>query len=409
MDISSPDGSFKLNRTLVMSPKEEISVLMVTGVYLPESTGAVLQCNQLVSNLGKSIRFSVLTGTNNKASEGRDDVEGIPVTRVFMSKESILSYAISALRFFFKLLGMLMKTDVIHIHGFSKRNTIVIAVSRIFNKKVILKMTSYGQDDPSSVKKRFPFIFWQIFKCCHAYIGLSPAFAVSYQRANLPEEKYNFIPNGVDLDRYFPASKIEKIGLRQKYGFSEDDVILLFVGHFSPEKRPMLLYRAWVRLWEQNICAKLILIGLTKNHFEVDNEIVETIKQDAVKRGILPFISFVERTTHVDDYMRITDVFVLPSMREGLPNALLEAMACAIPCIVTNLPGVTDWLVDDGRTGVLFQSEEPSDLAEKIIPFVTKQTASQKMGRAARYFMEDNFSCASTSLKVLDLYKKTVR
>lgn len=391
-----------------MTSKEEISVLMITGVYLPESNGAVLQCNQLISNLGKSIRFSVLTGTNDKASEGNDCVEGISVTRVLIPKGPTLRYIIGALRFFIKLLGMLTKTDLVHIHGFSRRNAIVMAISRIFNKKVILKMTSFGQDDPLSIKESFPTIFWQLFKCCHAYIGLSPAFAMSYQKADLPGKKYNFIPNGVDLDRYIPASKNEKMALREKYGFAEDDKIIIFVGHFSPEKRPMLVYRAWVRLCEQNICAKLIFVGHTKNHFEVDDEISETIKQDALGRGILPLIRFVEKTSHVDEYIKIADVFVLPSIREGLPNVLLEAMACALPCVVSDLPGVTDWLIDDGVTGVLFRSDNPDVLAGKITPYFAEHVIQRKMGVAARHFMESNFSCASTSQRVLDLYRKTM-
>ena len=106
--------------------------------------------------------------------------------------------------------------------------------------------------------------------------------------------------------------------------------------------------------------------------------------------------------------MKIADVFVMPSIREGLPNALLEAMSCAIPCVVTNLSGVTDWLIDDGKTGVLFRSDEPSDLYEKIIPYVTKQTVSKQMGEAARYSIEENFSSVSTSSQVFDLYRRII-
>lgn len=388
--------------------KEKLNVLMITGVYLPESNGAVLQCSQLISNIGHSIHFSVLTGTNNEVFGGSDYVEEVSVTRVLIQKGQKLGYIAGAVRFFIQLTKLLKNTDLVHIHGFSRRNAIVIAISRILNKKVILKMTSFGHDDPLSIKESSPTFFWQLFKCCHAYIGLSPAFAISYQKAGLLEERYNFIPNGVDLDRYFPVSKNEKMALRQKYGFTEDDKIIIFVGHFSREKRPMLLYKAWVRLCEQEIGAKIIFIGHTENHFEVDDEIIKTIKQDALQRGILPLIRFVEKTSHVDEYMKIADLFVLPSIREGLPNVLLEAMACALPCVVSDLLGVTDWLIDDGATGVLFRSDDPDVLAGKITPYFAEHGIQQKMGVAARHFMESNFSCASTSQRVLDLYRKTM-
>jgi glycosyltransferase involved in cell wall biosynthesis len=231
---------------------------------------------------------------------------------------------------------------------------------------------------------------------------------VSYRKAGLSEDRYSFIPNGVDLYRYFPVSLNEKNSLRDKYGFAAHDKVIVFVGHFSPEKRPMLLYRAWVKLCDRNICVRLIFIGHTRNHFEVDEGLIESIRQDALHRGILPLIYFVEETLHIDEYMKVADVLVLPSIREGLPNVLLEAMACGLPCIVSDLPGVTDWLIDDGVTGVLFRSDDPDVLAGKISPYLAEHGIQQRMGVAARHFMESNFSSESTSQKVLDLYRITM-
>ena len=390
-----------------MAPEKKLNVLMITGVYLPEINGAVLQCSQLINNLGKAVNFSVLTGTNDESTYGCVDVDGVSVTRVFMPKRRKFKYIIGVAWFYIQLIRKLRKADLVHVHGFSKRNTIVIAISRILQKKVLLKMTSYGYDDPMTIKSG-SYIFWKLFKCCHAYIGISPAFLVSYRKAGLSEDRFSFIPNGVDLARYFPVSLNEKISLRDKYGFAAHDKVIVFIGHFSPEKRPMLIYRAWVKLCDQNIGARLIFIGHTRHHFEVDESIIESIRQDAFQRGILPLINFVEETPHVDEYMKVADVFVLPSIREGLPNVLLEAMACALPCVVSDLPGVTDWLIDDGVTGVLFRSDDPDVLAGKISPYFAEHGNQQKMGLAARHFMESNFSGASTSQKVFDLYRLTM-
>jgi len=386
----------------------ELSVLMVTGVYVPELNGAVRQCSQLINNLRESVNFSVLTGTSDESISGCDYIDGISVTRVFMPKKRKFKYVIGAVQFYLCLLRMLRDTDLVHIHGFSKRNAVVILISKILGKRIVIKMTSYGHDDPLSIKKD-SFVFWVLFKFCHAFIGISPAFLVSYQEAGLLEDKYSFIPNGVDLNIYSPISINERKALKVKYGFAEHDKVIIFVGHFSPEKRPMLLYRAWVKLCDQNISSKLIFIGHTRSHFEVDEGIVESIRQDALQRGTLQRINFVDRTTHVDVYMKIADVFVLPSIREGLPNVLLEAMACALPCIVSDIQGVTDWLLDDGKTGILFRSDDADVLARKIAPFAVENIVHQKMGLAARQFIEDNFSSASTSQRVLELYRKTMK
>ena len=388
-----------------MPLENKLNVLMITGVYLPEINGAVRQCSQLIEKLEECVNYSVLTSTNDESLEGCDYIDGVKVIRVFMSKERKLKYIIGSVRFFLCLIRMLSKTDLVHIHGFSKRNAVVILSSVLLRKKIVIKMTSYGQDDPMSIK-RYSFFLWSIFKCCHAYIGISPAFFASYQESGLSENKYNSIPNGVDLGRYSPISTVERKALRFEYGFAEHDNLIVFVGHFSPEKRPALLYKAWVRLCEQNICAKLIFIGHTKDNFEVDEGIVESIKQDSFLQGVLSYIYFIEETSNVDDYMKIADVFVLPSIREGLPNVLLEAMSCALPSIVSDLPGVTDWLIEDGVTGVLFASDDPDVLANKIAPFFLANDNKQKMGLAARHSMERNFSFATTSQAVLDLYRK---
>ncbi len=390
-----------------MCPEKKINVLMITGVYLPEINGAVLQCSQLINNLTEAVNYSVLTSTNDESMCGYFYIGGVSVTRVFMPKKLKYKYIIGAIWFYIQLIIKLRTIDLVHVHGFSRRNAIVIAICRILSRKVLLKMTSHGFDDPMSIKRGSP-VTWKIFRCCHAYIGISPAFLESFKKAKLLERNYSFIPNSVDSQRFCPVTQNQKNALRYRYGFLVHDKVIVFVGHFSHEKQPMLIYRAWVALWEQNIFSTLIFIGHTKNHFEVDEGIIESMSQDALQRGILPFIHFVEETSHVDEYMKIADVFVLPSKREGLPNALLEAMACALPCIVSYLPGVTDWLIDDGVTGTLVRSNDPEVWARKIATYLAAHGDQPKIGLAAQHFIESNFLCASTSQRVLDLYWKMI-
>jgi glycosyltransferase involved in cell wall biosynthesis len=387
-----------------MQSKKKLRVLMVTGVFYPELNGAVLQCMQLIENLSSSIEFSVLTGANNKMDNKNCVPKDLHLTSVFMPKLKKIEYIKGAIHFFICLIGLIKKADLVHIHGFSKRNAIAIGICRIFNKKVILKMTSYGYDDPVSIKKR-SFIFWELFKFCYAYIGISPAFLESYQETGLPEAKYNFIPNCVDLNKFTPSKIDEKKRLKSKYGFADSDLIVLFVGHFSIEKRPFLAYKIWLELQHINPNVKLIFVGVTKNLFEVDDSIVEAIKMDAAKQDVLSSIFFVENTFHVHEYMKMADIFLLPSIREGLPNVLLEAMACGLKCFVTNLPGVTDWIVKNDRSGFLINSDNPVDWAEKIKPYIL-DLASLEIGFEARRIVEDKFSSAMTALSVSNLYKK---
>ena len=381
---------------------------MITGVYYPEINGAVLQCKQLMSNMCDSIHFTVLTGTDINKYDSHDCVEGVSVTRVFMPKKHKINYIIGGMRFFIKFIKILKKIDLVHMHGYSKRNAIVILISRIFGKKLVIKMSSYGLDDPMSIKESSQ-LFWRIFKLCHAYIGLSSGFSKSYEETNLPKYKYYLIPNSVNVGIFCPASEVERKKLRDKYEFSQNDKVIIYVGHFSIEKQPMLLYKAFVSLCERQPYLKIIFIGQTKNNYEIDNNIIELIRKDALRRGIIHRIYFVEKTQYVNEYMKISDVFVMPSSREGMPNVVLEAMASALPCVVRLLPGVTDWLIDDERTGVLFNSDNPSILAEKIFPYISELIINKRIGITARQFVENNFSCDKAVREVFDLYKKTLQ
>ena len=121
---------------------------------------------------------------------------------------------------------------------------------------------------------------------------------------------------------------------------------------------------------------------------------------------MLQLIHFIEESSLVHEYMQIADIFVLPSVREGMPNVLLEAMACELPCVVRFLPGVTDFLIGDNITGSFFYRDDSSELSEKISYLFTERESGKKMGSAAREFIENNFSIDLTSKKLFEVYKE---
>jgi len=137
-----------------MCDDKKINVLMITGVYLPEINGAVRQCSILINNLRELVNYAILTGTNDESSEGVDCVEGVLVNRIFFPKRRKLKYFINIVKFFICLIRELKIVDLVHIHGFSKRNSIVILISWFLGKKIVIKMTSFGHDDPLSIKKK---------------------------------------------------------------------------------------------------------------------------------------------------------------------------------------------------------------------------------------------------------------
>ena len=142
---------------------------------------------------------------------------------------------------------------------------------------------------------------------------------------------------------------------------------MLFVGFFSREKQPHVLFDAWLGLQARGLVSTLLLAGATRSpYFEVDDRLADDMRARAESAGVGDRLIFTGATSRIDDYYRIADVFVLPSSREGLPVALLEAMAAGLPAVASRLPGATDAVIDDGRTGVLVTPGDVDGFAAAI-------------------------------------------
>ncbi len=379
-------------------------VLMVTGVYYPEISGAVLQCRLLINLLKNDIDFRILSGSSLGFTYTEKKVDNVSITRIAINPKSRFLQFASAVHIIHYFLVNSRYFDVVHLHGFSKKSILIVALCLIFRKKIVIKLTSYGEDDPVSIKNR-SVLAWFFFKKANSFISVSPAFQKSYETAGLSPDKYYFIPNGVDVDRFRPPVSGEKESLRSELRFGVDEVILIFIGHFSQEKQPHILYDAWLELFKKGVKSRIIFIGSTSaSNYEVDVDLVENIKKDTTKSAYSPFVTFIERTHQIEKYLRLSDIFVLPTLREGLPNVLLEAMATGLPSIITNLPGVTDWIVEDGKTGVLLSPPSKDKLVQELEYLISDRARRQEIGRAAKKFIENNFSANTMASKVLQLY-----
>ena len=382
-----------------------MKVLMVTGVYTPEINGAVLQCDTLIKALADRIGFEVLTGTQDKNLVGREAINGIQVTRVYQRRLSLLSKLVSTSVFISTFVRRCCRVDIVHIHGFSLRNALIIFLARCMLRPVILKMSSYGQDDPLSVRNKSRFL-WIFYEMASAYIAIGPAFLRACEVGGLKSENYYFIPNGVNTEKFAPLSVTEKEQLRSFHGLGDAGMIVLFVGHFSTEKRPDTLYHAWASLIESGVRSTIIFIGKTRTGYEVDQNLSAAIEADAKSRGIWSKVRMIEQTSDISNFMKMADIFVHPSTREGMPNVVLESMASGLPCIVTDLPGVTDWLIHHGETGFLFPRHDVEALRRKLAILIGSECERIRLGANARQWVLENHGIKRVSLRTLAVYEK---
>jgi glycosyltransferase involved in cell wall biosynthesis len=382
---------------------------MVTGAYAPETSGASLQCRNLIRALRDDVDFTVLTTSTNPSLPWHSDVDGIRVRRIAVNPASLLSKAIAIERMASSVLELSRDFDIVHLHGFSQKSMLVITLARLLGKRIVIKLTSVGHDDPASIRaagKRM----WAAYRRADRFIGVTPRFLEGFQETGLDPNRFVFIPNGVDLDRFKPASPDARAALQQQLRIPAGDPVILFVGFFSREKNPDVLFDAWLSLLERGLISTLVFIGATTgSYYEIDASIAAHIKRRAHERGVSDRVVFVESTDNIEDYYRAADIFALPTAREGLPNVLLEAMASGVPPVITRLTGVTDWIVDSGVTGVLVPAADSREFESAIGWLLRSREVRQQMGRAARAHVAGHFDITRTARQTLDVYEQLLQ
>ncbi len=207
-------------------------VLMVTGAYHPELSGAGLQCRTLVRQLGTAVDWTILTTTADPSSAGVDLQDDVTVHRVFINPGSRWSKVLAAVRFAGVFFRDSRRFSIVHLHGFSQKSVITMGLAWLTRKRVAIKLTSVGHDDPISMRNRGGLAYW-CYRRAAMWFAISPRVMALSQEAGLPPERMRVIPNGVDIVRFRPPAPGERSAIRQALGWIATGPIVLFVGFFS--------------------------------------------------------------------------------------------------------------------------------------------------------------------------------
>jgi murein biosynthesis integral membrane protein MurJ len=202
------------------------------------------------------------------------------------------------------------------------------------------------------------------------------------------------IPHGVDTEKFQPAPE-----RRPDVSRPERDIIC--VARLEYVKGIDVLLHAWGQMmhapaeWHAHLKPRLRLVGTgsCRSHFEYI----------ARELGIQDSVEFMGLRTDVVDLLQQAWGFVIPSRWESLPNALLEAMACGLPCVATRVSGCED-VISDGVNGLLVEPEQPVEMAEALRGIVEDAGLSQRMGQEARKTVVRACQLADVARQYQELY-----
>lgn len=198
------------------------------------------------------------------------------------------------------------------------------------------------------------------------------------------------LPNGVDVARFRAVSPEKKRELRAALGWDADAVVFLYTGRFSWEKRlPWFL-----PLWREAAGSKAaaVLVGSGPD--------AEAVSAAAAKTGavVLP------PREDLADLYAAADVFILPSVSEGLSNALLEAMSSGLAVLASRVGGTAE-TVEDGRTGLLFDRDDEGALRDAARRLASDAGLRARLGAAARAEAEARYSLSRVTGRLEELYR----
>jgi len=230
-------------------------------------------------------------------------------------------------------------------------------------------------------------IEWITAKSATAISAVSTSLKDEYCRLGLSEtNKIEVLglgsSHGVDVDYFHPTRwstwEPPEPKLRQSTG--EQVPILGFVGRFSKDKGAMELLQCCKMLLESGITHTLLIIGPLEGEEDVLHEL-RRLNRDTVITGSVEDVA---------PYYSVMDLLVLPTHREGFPNAVLEAAASGVPAVTTNATGAIDSVID-GRTGIVVPARDGHALAEKVMGLITDSKLLQEMGLNARNWVVSHF------------------
>jgi len=207
-------------------------------------------------------------------------------------------------------------------------------------------------------------------------------------------EKIATIHSGVDVDRFMNV-QVDIAEKRKELGLNSKGLVVATVGWLLPIKGPMHLLKAMSNVWESHPETTLIFVG--------KGDLEKGLKEEARRMGVWDKVKFLGWRDDIPEIMETIDVFVLPSLNEGMGRVLVEAMAAGKPVVASRVGGILD-LVNEGQNGFLAEPGDEKGLAIAIKKLLEDKKMRDEMGKRGREIAQD-FSVEKMIEKIDVLYE----
>ena len=284
------------------------------------------------------------------------------------------------------------RVDIVHTHNFSPL-LYVTPVARLAGVKVHVH-TEHSRTIFPDAKRRMVAerVLSNFVDTITAVSNQVRNDMIKYEKIH--PEKTQVIINGIETD--VPSITQSREALLAHLGIKENALIVGVCCRLVEQKGVQYLIESIPDVLRSYPCAKFVIVG--------DGPLRAELEELSVRLGVGPSVVFTGFRTDVNDLLHVIDVYVLPSLFEGTPLGLLEAMRAGCPVIVTNV-GSNDELVEDGMSGLIVPPKRPDLLSQAVIKMLSDSSTRLAMGRCAKQRMVREFSLNSMMQKYDVLYK----
>lgn len=202
--------------------------------------------------------------------------------------------------------------------------------------------------------------------------------------------------NGVDMNHYKPD--FGDLGIRKDLGIPWSNRVFIYVGRLVPDKGTTELIEAFLNFAITRHDIDLLLVG------DEESELTPLPYKTILAIDSSPHIHKIGWQDDIRPFLAISDVFVLPSYREGLPNSLLEAGAMALPSIVTDINGCNE-VIQNGVNGYLIPPKDVRSLSNSMSTILSGDVDLKAMGQAARKLVAEKYSQDYLWRELLSFYR----
>jgi len=271
-----------------------------------------------------------------------------------------------------------LRPDIVHTRNWSGMDGI-IAARMAGIRAVVHGEHGWGMEDPQGLHQKRVLIRRFLSRWVSEYTCVSKQienWLCNDVRVGKPVSQ---IYNGVDSEKYCPGNGRDRI--RSELGLAADIPLVGVVGRLDPIKDHPTLFRAFEAVRTVLPEARLLVVGDGPERKRLESRAGD---------GVI----FLGNRSDVPEILRALDLFVLPSLNEGISNTILEAMATGIPVVATRMGGNPE-LVEDNHTGILVRPSDPSALSNAILHYLENPDLIRRHGEAGRVRVNKSFSIPS--------------